>query len=331
MLRKLFISTAAIALLSSGAIASDMNLTTSAKENERLYSTVAFDARDDQLLATNFLGASVYSTAGGNTDRIGEISDFVLDTSGKVAAVVVDVGGFLGIGEKPVALTYDQIELTDDPNGPEWIYVKFDKQQLESMPTFDTNSVGDGRDAEIRNQPADEDHATGKVDQSTDQTITGSSAEKSNLNANESSGMQVAEKPAPIEKRLGTEPRQQTGEPANLEGKSIREGMTAADQGELRAEDIIGATIYGANDEDIGEVGDILISGDESVKAYIVNVGGFLGIGEKPVAISAKDVEIMSSAGGDLHIFTSYTKEDLENQPEYDETAYLKQKGGSSD
>jgi sporulation protein YlmC with PRC-barrel domain len=55
----------------------------------------------DQFRSTNLRGTRVY---GANNENIGEINDVLISRSGQVAAVIVGVGGFLGIGEKDVAI-----------------------------------------------------------------------------------------------------------------------------------------------------------------------------------------------------------------------------------
>jgi len=55
----------------------------------------------DQFRSTNLRGTRVY---GANNENIGEINDVLLNRSGQVAAVIIGVGGFLGIGEKDVAV-----------------------------------------------------------------------------------------------------------------------------------------------------------------------------------------------------------------------------------
>jgi hypothetical protein len=51
--------------------------------------------KPDQWQASNLEGMDVYSS--NNGDKIGDISDLVLDSSGKVQAVVIGVGGYLGL------------------------------------------------------------------------------------------------------------------------------------------------------------------------------------------------------------------------------------------
>jgi sporulation protein YlmC with PRC-barrel domain len=67
----------------------------------------------DQWQASNLEGLDVYSS--NNGDKIGDISDLILDDSGKVQAVVIGVGGYLGIGERAVAVPFDQIRFVNEP------------------------------------------------------------------------------------------------------------------------------------------------------------------------------------------------------------------------
>jgi len=66
----------------------------------------------------------------------------------------------------------------------------------------------------------------------------------------------------------------------------------------VRAEELIGTTVYGANDEKIGEIGDIVLTADGNIDAYIIDVGGFLGIGEKEVALGSDNLAFMTDNDG---------------------------------
>ncbi|MEZ0171811.1 PRC-barrel domain-containing protein [Microvirga sp. TS319] len=61
----------------------------------------------NQVMASDVIGTRVVST---NNESIGDINDVVVDRDGRVMAVVVGVGGFLGIGEKNVAVPFDALE-----------------------------------------------------------------------------------------------------------------------------------------------------------------------------------------------------------------------------
>jgi sporulation protein YlmC with PRC-barrel domain len=98
-----------------------------------------------------------------------------------------------------------------------------------------------------------------------------------------------------------------------------RSAMTPVSTDQLSADNLIGRTVYSANDENIGEVGDVLLTSDNKVEGFILDVGGFLGMGEKEVAISPENLDIRADANGDLTIFTPFTEEQLEAQKEYSE------------
>jgi len=76
-----------------------------------------------------------------------------------------------------------------------------------------------------------------------------------------------------------------------------------------------GATIYGPGDESIGSVSRVLGTG--ATARVVIDVGGFLGIGAKPVAVSASELDFMRDEDGDVHAITPWTKDQLKEMPEY--------------
>ena len=64
------------------------------------------EAAAGQWSASKLIGLNVYNSV---NEKIGTISDLIVDQSGKLNAVVVGAGGFLGIGERDVAVPYSQI------------------------------------------------------------------------------------------------------------------------------------------------------------------------------------------------------------------------------
>lgn len=68
--------------------------------------------------------------------------------------------------------------------------------------------------------------------------------------------------------------------------------VTQRDPGMYRASELIGTDVRGANNEEIGEVGDVLIDRNGQVRAVILDIGGFLGIGETHVAIPIQQVQM---------------------------------------
>lgn len=84
---------------------------------------------------------------------------------------------------------------------------------------------------------------------------------------------------------------------------------------ELTAEALIGATIYGPGDEKIGSVSHLHGTGPTSL--VVVDVGGFLGLGAKPVAVPLSQLEFMRDEDGDVHAVTNWTKDQLKAMPEH--------------
>jgi sporulation protein YlmC with PRC-barrel domain len=66
----------------------------------------------DEYSAYKLVGINVYNQ--GN-EKIGEVKDILLEKSGKAEKVILSVGGFLGLGERYVAVPYDQIKWVDEP------------------------------------------------------------------------------------------------------------------------------------------------------------------------------------------------------------------------
>ena len=67
----------------------------------------------EQWQTSNLEGLDVYSS--NNGDKIGDISELILDSSGKVRAVVIGIGGYLGIGTRVIAVPFDQIRFVNEP------------------------------------------------------------------------------------------------------------------------------------------------------------------------------------------------------------------------
>jgi sporulation protein YlmC with PRC-barrel domain len=92
----------------------------------------------DGYLATNYIGESVYNGTGDNAQNIGNVNDILIDSKGMAKSIVVGVGGFLGIGEKNVAIDFPKLSWVE-ANGDRWLITGASKEQLEAAPAFDTS------------------------------------------------------------------------------------------------------------------------------------------------------------------------------------------------
>ena len=90
----------------------------------------------------------------------------------------------------------------------------------------------------------------------------------------------------------------------------------------IRAEDLISTTVYGVNDAKVGTIGDVVLTGDKKVDAVIIDVGGFLGIGAKEVAVGFDKLKFMTDKAGNKYLYTNFTKDQLTAQTAYDKGTY---------
>ena len=90
---------------------------------------------------------------GGGAAQVEMIGDLALTPEGSVDAVIIDVGGFLGIGEKPVAVAMDNLNFMRDGNGTLYLYTQFTEDQLENAPEYNSDTYAENRDTmRIENQ-----------------------------------------------------------------------------------------------------------------------------------------------------------------------------------
>ncbi len=343
MIRNLLATTAIATLLATGAAYSQ---TTPAPMGGATTEQAAPQVKHAEgHLASNLIGETVYSSAGEDGENIGSVNDLVISPDGNVEAIVVGVGGFLGIGQKNVALEYDLIEWTER-DGDEWIVVATNREALEALPDFDTAAYRPmAADAEVGNtQPATAEDigaaesnaaAANNDDAATNDTaMTNNDTAATNDTATTTApatGTGMAAAPADgdaattdTQDRVAQAPAGDTAagtddtQTSAIDRSTLKEAQT--DQ--LSAENFIGTTVYGANEENVGEVSDVIMSQDGKVDAIIVDVGGFLGIGEKSVAVDLDNLAFMSDNDGNYYLYTQFTQEQLEAQPEYDESTF---------
>lgn len=87
----------------------------------------------DQMLASDIIGMSV---RGAGDENLGEVNDLVVDRSGTVMGALIGVGGFLGIGEKDVAVPFQAVEVSRDGDGNERLVLRKTRDELKAAPSF---------------------------------------------------------------------------------------------------------------------------------------------------------------------------------------------------
>jgi sporulation protein YlmC with PRC-barrel domain len=85
---------------------------------------------------------------------------------------------------------------------------------------------------------------------------------------------------------------------------------------EFRTSKLVGTKVYNNANENIGSIEDIILKSDGSMDEVVLSVGGFLGMGDKYVAVPFSSLKLTRNGGG-LKIVTDGTKDSLKAQPDY--------------
>jgi sporulation protein YlmC with PRC-barrel domain len=88
-------------------------------------------------LASDLIGKSVVNA---ENESIGDINDLITDENGKIVAVLIGAGGFLGLGEKDVAIRFEDLKLARDENDNVTAMVNLSEETLASAPDYETLS-----------------------------------------------------------------------------------------------------------------------------------------------------------------------------------------------
>lgn len=77
--------------------------------------------------------ADVYDNS---EDKIGVVTDLIVDNSGNVTTAVVSVGGLLGVGKKDVAVPFRDLKVALR-DGKDWLVLNQTKEELKMAPAYD--------------------------------------------------------------------------------------------------------------------------------------------------------------------------------------------------
>ncbi|AMN52683.1 PRC protein [Labrenzia sp. CP4] len=281
-------------------------------------------ANMSDVLASDLIGMRIYSVEE-NYDRfnedyqaqadeekdwddIGEVNDVILGFDGSVKAVILGVGGFLGIGEKDIALPMEQLKVVREQDDADsyFLVVNANKDVLTNAAAYENPYADEAETAATQTSEGMEKPADTAMTTETDTSTETAMSQDSD--AGVTAAPETAMTPQTDADGRALLPR------AEVE----RDGYTEAVVAELTADDLEGATIYDANDEDIGEIDSLIVSQDGTIEKVILDVGGFLGIGEREVAVTFDELQIIRNEdGSDLRVYVGATKEELEAQPDY--------------
>lgn len=371
---KRFLSTTAVLLTMSGAAYADAHT--------NAFGAVTFQEGD--FFASDLIGMRIYNSEtevdenmmiadGGEQewDDIGEINDIIVSQDGEVTAVILGIGGFLGIGERDVAIDMDSIRIVreEGDSNDRFLVVSTSQEMLEQAPEFERNMNADmdmntdanvdanvdaNTDANVtttttavtdtaENIEAETEEMAAEVEAETTELAAEAEAETEQMAAEvEAETEQMAAEAEAETEEMAAEVEAEVEADATVEGTAATGGATlttdmdrplltrplveregyqeveAAMVRQMTAEDLENARIYGVNDEDIGEIEELLVNDNGEIDRVLIDVGGFLGMGERRVAVSFEELQVLRNAeGNDVRIYIDSTEEALESLPEY--------------
>lgn len=236
-------------------------------------------------------------------ERVGEISSVILSRDGQIKSVTLDAGGFLGMGEKEVETGMDELKFVADSDSDadnEWFVVYTgDRSALQEKEEYDEQASQDRGEQRM----TQEDMAKANQQRDADQ------AKQSEQDQAKAEGDQM--------KKDG-----ESSDKAAAKDNGDMNASGAAGAAMLSAEELDGAPVYDSNGEEIGNVSRLLMDDNGEISEVIIDVGGFLGLGEKPVAIKYDDLQIdenVDTAFGDVRVSVSHTRDELDQMERWTE------------
>jgi hypothetical protein len=148
--------------------------------------------------------------------------------------------------------------------------------------------------------------------------------------AEEDDPMEADEAPAVTEEMPTDQPAdQQMAEeeqpPADMEFLQVQE-----EQQFLADTEVIGADVHNDMDEKVGTIADLVMDQDQKLVGVVLSVGGFLGIGEKWVAVPVEQIDF-PSADQPARLLASVTEDQLTNAPDFTTKQALEAEQAASD
>jgi sporulation protein YlmC with PRC-barrel domain len=236
-----------------------------------------------------------------NWDDIGSINDVVITRDGEIEGVIVDVGGFLGLGARSVKIDMDDLEFVRSEDGAAmgddfYVVVSMSRDELEALPEWDEDQLRTGA-AGVR---GGQDRASGPAAARTD--IEGQRDRDASMTGQEN--------------RTTTGVRQENR--LESDGTVFGGNYATLDRQERTADRLIGAEVFDATSEEIGNVEDLVLRNEE-VQGLIVDIGGFLGLGAHTVSLPVERADIRwIPADEDVRVQVPMTREQLEAMPAHD-------------
>ena len=148
MLKTLALSISALAFAGGLALA-ETTITREPSTGRSVVTNPSSSLSTNQWLASDIYKANVYDPS---ENKIGDISDLMIDSNGNVTAAIISVGGFLGVGQKDVVIPFKELQVSMR-DGKNWLVLNRTKDELKMAPAYNnTGSPSDyrGKGGDIR-------------------------------------------------------------------------------------------------------------------------------------------------------------------------------------
>jgi sporulation protein YlmC with PRC-barrel domain len=283
------------------------------------------EKKHGQFSAENLRGKSVENQQG---EEIGEIEDLLIDRQGNIAGLLINPSEGT---QDLIGLSWDAVELSEQA-GETVVRVDIDRNQLEQASEFEERDddrgygqdrgFGTERDRQDRS-PTQQQGATGAGAAGAGTTARATGAEQDSDRRATVQREQQRDYQREQQRDAGVAQRDQYRDDHAMQQRERVTGMQAVitRQGHdhFMADNLIGANVKGAGNEDIGQISDVLLDRQGNVAGVVVGVGGFLGIGERNVALAWDAIELTMDEDGEPVARVNVDKETLENAPEFEE------------
>lgn len=238
------------------------------------------------ILVSKLLDQTVFTSIADDAGEIGTITNLVVTPGLGISAVVISVGGFLGVGTKDIAVDFNQLQWIARPDGGHTWVLSATPDALMSAPAFIW---------------ADSEEVTGEPALTLDQE------EQQRVDGNNDTAV---------------DPDLTTDQPERQNDLTPADRAGEFNPASLSTRDMLGIGVYGVNGQQVGTISDILRNPDDTFDAVIIDVGGFLGLGAKPVAVGSENLKLSADTMANGYLFLNATRQQLEAQTAYDPATY---------
>ena len=295
---------------------------------------VSMNAAKD-VKAAELMGAHVYSN---DDEDVGTINNLIVTTKpDEIYGVVIGVGAFLGGGDKDVVVPMKRLNLANDGSGNLKITIDASKEELTSAKAYQSDvwkshsytdmsgsmqQKSGGLSATTTDQQAaPTDLSATTTDQSA--TMTGQQAATTDQQAatTDQSATTTDQQAAGSDQSAQSTDTStvKTDQSAISNTPTPSDGIGQIDMSSgnvVVATTLMGKTVYTENDVNVGDINDIVFTQDGKLLGVVVGVGGFLGMGEKNVAMPLN--RFTFATGKDGKIMVKATKAELNAAPVFE-------------